>query len=67
MLKFWRKKTVKGYQYGYQMKALDMGVKNMLFDYRFSCLITFYEYKQTNVNKSQFLNLLQNPMNMGIK
>ena len=24
-------KTVKGYQYGYQMNALDLGVKNMLF------------------------------------
>ena len=48
------KKTVKGYQYGYQMKGLDLGVKNMWFVYRFSCLFTFYEYKQTNVNKSQF-------------
>ena len=23
-------KMVKGYQYGYQMKALDLGVKNLL-------------------------------------
>ena len=46
-------KSVKGYQYGYQLKGLDLGVKNMWFVYRFSCLFTFYEYKQLNVNKSQ--------------
>ena len=47
-------KTIKGYQYWYQMKGLDLGVKNMWFVYRFSGLFTFYEYKQTNVNKSRF-------------
>ena len=29
-------KTVKRYQYGYQMKALELGVKNMLFIDQFS-------------------------------
>ena len=28
-------KTVKGYHYGYQIKALELGVKNMLFVDRF--------------------------------
>ena len=39
-------KPVKDYQYGYQMKGLDLGIKNMLFVYQFSCLFIFYEYKQ---------------------
>ena len=45
---------MKGYQYGYHMKGLDLGVKNLVFVYRLLCLFTFYEYKQLNVNKSQF-------------
>ena len=47
-------KTVKGYQYGYKMKVLNLGITNTLFVYRFSFLFTVYEYKQRNVNKSQF-------------
>ena len=48
---------VKGYQYGYEMNGLNLGIKNSLFVYRISCLFTFYENKQTNVNKSQFSEL----------
>ena len=57
--------TVKGYQYGYQMKGLDLVVKNMWFVYRFSCLFTFYEYKQLNVNKSQFSKFTAKPYEYG--
>ena len=35
-------KTVKRYQYGYQKKGLEVGVENMWFVYRFSCLFTFF-------------------------
>ena len=36
-------KTVKGYQYRYQMKDLDLGVKNMLFVDQFWSLFTFFK------------------------
>jgi hypothetical protein len=39
-------KTLKGHQYGYQMKDLGLGSKNMLFIFRFSCLFTFRHHKQ---------------------
>ena len=58
---------VKGYRHGYQMKGLNLGIKNTLSVYQFSCLFTFYEYKQTNVKKVNFRNLPPNPINMGIK
>ena len=47
------------------MKGLDLGVTNMWFVYRFSCLFTFYEYKQTNVNKSQFSEFTAKPYEYG--
>ena len=56
---------VEGYQYRYQTKGLDLGIKNMLLVYRFSCLFTFYEYKQTNVNKSQFSEFTIKPYEYG--
>jgi hypothetical protein len=34
----------KGHQDGYQMKGLDLGSKNLLFIFRFSCLFTFYKH-----------------------
>ena len=43
------------------MKGLDVGVKNMWFVDRFLCLFTIYEYKQTNVNKSQFSEFTAKP------
>ena len=60
------KKLIKGYQYGYQMKALDLGVKNMLFIDQFGCLFMWdlsQQHRQTigqwNENKSRCLeNLL---------
>ena len=58
-------KMVKGYQYGYQMKGLKLGINNTLFVYRFSCLFTFYEYKQTNVNKSYFSEFTAKPYEYG--
>ena len=54
-------KIVKGYQYGYQMKAIDVGVKNIQFVYRFWCLFPFYEYKQINVNNSQLAEFATKP------
>ena len=54
-------KKVKGCQYGYQMKGLGLGVKNMWYVYRFSCLFTFYKYKQTNVNNSQLAKSVTKP------
>ena len=60
-------KRVKDNQYRYQMKGLNVGIKNMLFVYRFLCLFTFYEYKQTNINNNNLQNLPQNTMNMVIK
>ena len=59
------KKTVKSCQYGYQMKGLDVGVKNMWFVYRFSSFFTFYEYTQTNVNKTQFSEFTAKPYEYG--
>ena len=42
----WLTKTLKGHQYGYLMKSLGLGSKNMLFVFRFLCLITFHKHKQ---------------------
>ena len=53
--------TVKGYQYGYQMKAVDVGVRNIQFVYLFCCLFTFHEYKHTNINNSQFREFATKP------
>jgi hypothetical protein len=39
-------KSLKGHQYGYQIKGLGLGSKNMLFIFRFSCLFTFRHHKQ---------------------
>jgi hypothetical protein len=39
------KKTLKGHQYGYQMKGLGPGSKNM-FIFRFLCLFTFHKHKK---------------------
>ena len=50
---------------GYQMKGLNLGIKNMSFVYQFSCLFTFYEYKQLNVNKSQFSEFTAKPYEYG--
>ena len=47
------------------MKGLDLGVRNTWFVYRFSCLFTFYEYKQLNVNKSQFSEFTAKPYEYG--
>jgi hypothetical protein len=33
-----------GHQYGYQMKSLDQGNKNMLFIFQFLCLFTFHQH-----------------------
>jgi hypothetical protein len=42
-------KTVKGHQYGYQMKGFGLGSKNMLFIFLFSCLITFFKHNRAGV------------------
>jgi hypothetical protein len=34
-------KTLKGHQYGYQMKGRGLGSTNKLFIFRFLCLFTF--------------------------
>jgi hypothetical protein len=34
------------HEYGYQMKGLGPGSKNMLFIFRIYCLFTFYKHKQ---------------------
>ena len=47
------------------MKGRDLGVMNMWYVCRFSCLFTFYEYKQTNVNKSQFSEFIAKPYEYG--
>jgi hypothetical protein len=39
------KKTLNGHQYGYQMKGLGLGSKNM-FIFLFSCLYTFLKHKK---------------------
>ena len=52
---------LKGYQYEYQMNGLVLGIKNTLFVNQISCLFTFYENKQTNVNKSQFSEFTTKP------
>ena len=36
---FWKKKTVKVYQYEYQMKGLHLRVKNLLLVDRFCCFL----------------------------
>jgi hypothetical protein len=41
-----QKIATKGHQYGYVMKGLGLGSKNMLFVFRFSSLITFRKHKQ---------------------
>jgi hypothetical protein len=51
--------TTKPHQYGYQMKALELVVKNMPSVYQFLRLFTFYHYEQTNVYKTHFLNFSQ--------
>jgi hypothetical protein len=43
------KKTLKGHQYGYQMKGIGLGSKNMSFIFRFLCL------HFVNINNSQWL------------
>jgi hypothetical protein len=40
------KKMVKGHQYGYPMKGLDLGNKNTMFIFGFLCLFTFRNHKQ---------------------
>jgi hypothetical protein len=40
------KKTLEGHQYGYQMKALGLGCKNMLFFFNFRVCLHFREHKQ---------------------
>jgi hypothetical protein len=41
-----KKKTLKRHQYGYLMKGLGLGSKNMLFIFRFLCFFTFRQHKQ---------------------
>ena len=39
-------KMLKGHQYGYQMKGLSLGSKNMMLIFLFLCLFTFCKHKQ---------------------
>ena len=50
------KKTLKGHQYGYQMKGL--GSKNMLFVFRFSCLFTKKKHKKRRNRENRGLTKL---------
>jgi hypothetical protein len=40
-------KTLKDHHYGYLMKGLGLGSKNMLFVFRFSCFFRFRKHKKT--------------------
>ena len=57
----WREfeKTLKGHQYGYQMKGLGLGSKNMLFVFRFSCLFTKKQKKPAEIAKIAVLQNLR--------
>ena len=39
-------KMLKGHQYGYLMKGIGIGSKNMLLVFRFSYFFTFWKHKQ---------------------
>ena len=43
--------NLKGGQYGYQMKDLDKGIKNLYCKFKNLLFVLFYECKQTIVNK----------------
>jgi predicted AAA+ superfamily ATPase len=59
-----RKTMLKGHQYEYSMKDLDLGNKNTSFSFRFSCLFTVRKHQQ------QFLYILKKHLkdiNLGIQ
>ena len=47
--------------------GLGLGVGGALPVCRFSCLFTFYEYKQTNVNGGRFLGFAAGPCGCGVR
>ena len=47
-------KTVKVYQYGYQMKGLDLRVKNLLFVDRFCCFLMWDWSQRTPILQDFF-------------